>query len=108
MWQMMIWLISSKPNEPRDEKICLLDFWSGETEGRWLDTQHFGMSLVVRKPVFGVSRSHTNRSLQPHKIAKGLKFRIKKVEGLYYLCSKNKGAYQLHSHREADLRLCFC
>ena len=40
-------------------------------------------------------------------MARGLKFRIKKVEALYYLCSENKGADQLRGHREADLRLCF-
>ena len=48
-------------------------------------------------------------------MARGLKFRIKKVERLYYLCSKNKGADQLCGYREdqlcgyreADLRLCF-
>ena len=40
-------------------------------------------------------------------MARGLKFRIKKVEGLYYLCSEKKGANQLRSHRNADLRLCF-
>ena len=51
--------------------------------------------------------SHTNRAVQPHKMARGLKFRIKKVEGLYYPCSENKGADQLRGHREADLRLCF-
>ena len=28
-------------------------------------------------------------------------------EGLYYLCSENKGADQLRGYREADLRLCF-
>ena len=28
-------------------------------------------------------------------MARGLKFRIKKVEGLYYLCSENKSADQL-------------
>ena len=28
-------------------------------------------------------------------MAGGLKLRIKKVEGLYYLCSENKGAVQL-------------
>ena len=39
--------------------------------------------------------------------ARGLKFRIEKVEGLYYLCSENKGADQLRGHRKADLRLCF-
>ena len=26
---------------------------------------------------------------------------------MYYLCSENKGADQLHGHREAVLRLCF-
>ena len=40
-------------------------------------------------------------------MARGLKFRIKKVEGLDNLCSENKGADQLRSYREADLRLCF-
>ena len=40
-------------------------------------------------------------------MARGLKFRIYKVEGLYYLCSENKGADQLRGHRKADLRLCF-
>ena len=29
------------------------------------------------------------------------------VEGLYYLCSENKGADQLPGYREADLPLCF-
>ena len=36
-----------------------------------------------------------------------LKIRIKEEEGLYYLSSENKGADQLHSYCEADLRLCF-
>ena len=40
-------------------------------------------------------------------MARGLKFRIQKVEGLYYPCSENKGADQLRGYREADLRLCF-
>ena len=31
----------------------------------------------------------------PQKKVRGLIFRIKEVEGLYYLCSKNKGATQL-------------
>ena len=26
---------------------------------------------------------------------------------MYYLCSENEGADQLHGYREADLRLCF-
>ena len=40
-------------------------------------------------------------------MARGLRFRIQKVEGLYYLCSKNKGADQLGDYHEADLGLCF-
>ena len=36
-----------------------------------------------------------------------MKFCIKVVEGLYSLCSENKGADQLRGYREADLRLCF-
>ena len=38
---------------------------------------------------------------------RGLKFRMYKVDGLYYLSSENKGADQLRRHRVADLRLCF-
>ena len=40
-------------------------------------------------------------------MARGLKFRIEKVKGLYYLCSENKGADQLFDYRTADLRLFF-
>ena len=40
-------------------------------------------------------------------MARGLKIRIKAVEGLYCLCSENKVADQLHGYRTADLRLCF-
>ena len=48
------------------------------------------MSLVVRKP----TRSDTNQAVQPQKMARGLKFQIYEEEGLYYLCSENKGADQ--------------
>ena len=68
------------------------------------------MSLVVRKPVFGVStRTDIDWAVQQHKMDRGLKFRIWKVEGLYYLYlySENKGADKLRDYREADLRLCF-
>ena len=66
------------------------------------------MSLVLRKPVFGVStRSDTNRAVQLQKWARDLKFRMLVVEGLYYPYSENKGADQLRGYREADLRLCF-
>ena len=62
----------------------------------------------MRKLVFGSpTRFDTNRSVQPQKMARGLKFRIQEVEGLYYPCSENKGADQLRGYREADLRLCF-
>ena len=40
-------------------------------------------------------------------MARGLKFQIQKVKGLYYPCSENKGADQLRGYREADLCLCF-
>ena len=53
------------------------------------------------------TRSDTNRAVQSPKMARGLKFWMWEVEGLYYLCSENKGADQLRGHREADLRLCF-
>ena len=50
----------------------------------------------MRKPVFGVTtRSHTNRAVQSLNMARGLKFRIQKVQGLCYPCSENKGADQL-------------
>ena len=64
------------------------------------------MSLIVRKPVIGVStRSHTNQAVRPHNMARGLKFRIQEVEGLCYQCSKNKGTDQLRGYGEADLHM---
>ena len=36
-----------------------------------------------------------------------MKFRDYEEEGLYYLCSEDKGADQLRGYHEADLRLCF-
>ena len=40
-------------------------------------------------------------------MARGLKFRIYKVERLYFLSSENKDADQLRGQCEADLHLCF-
>ena len=61
----------------------------------------------MRKPTLWFpTRSDTNQAVQ-QKRARGLKFRIYKVEGLYYLCSENKGADHLRGYREADLHLCF-
>ena len=51
------------------------------------------------------NRSDTNQPVQAQKTARSVKFRIEKVEELYYPCSKNKGADQLRGYREADLRL---
>ena len=34
-----------------------------------------------------LTRSDTNQAIQPQKMARGLKFRIQKAEGLYYLCT---------------------
>ena len=51
----------------------------------------------MRKPVslgFPI-RFDTNWAVQPKKTARGLKIWILEVEGLYYLCSQNKGADQL-------------
>ena len=62
----------------------------------------------MREPTFWFpTGSDTYQAVQLQNIARGLKFRIKKVEGLYDLCSENKGADQLRGDREADLRLCF-
>ena len=62
----------------------------------------------MRKQTFWFSTwSDTNQAVQLQKMARGLKFRIWKVEGLYYLCSENKGADQLRGYREADLRFFF-
>ena len=67
------------------------------------------MSLLMRKPVFRVSdQVPHNQALQPHKMARGLKFRIKKVEGLYYLCSENKGANQLRSSASLFSHIYIC
>ena len=63
----------------------------------------------MRKPtIWFPTWSDTNQAVQLQKMTRGLKFGILKVEGLYYLCSKTKGADQLRGYREADLRLCFC
>ena len=51
------------------------------------------------------SRSDTNRAVQPHKMARSLKFWIVDVDELYYFCSRNKGTDQLRGYRAADLRL---
>ena len=62
----------------------------------------------MRKPVFGFpTRYDTKRPVHSQKKARSLKSRIEKEEELYYPSSENKGADQLRSYCEADLRLCF-
>ena len=67
------------------------------------------MNGNTRKPTLWYpTRSDINWAVQRQKTARGLKFQIHEVEGLYYLCSENKGADQLCGNCEANLRLCFC
>ena len=47
----------------------------------------------MRKPTFWFPTwSDTNQAVQLQEMARGLKFRIKIVEGLYYLCSQKTKA----------------
>ena len=71
--------------------------------GTW--GKHYNYVLVKQLGV--PTRFDTKRSVQSQKMVRGLKFWIWKVEELYYPCSENKGADQLRSYCEADLRLCF-
>ena len=50
-----------------------------------------------------LTRSDTNQAVQPQRMARGLKFQIYVVEGLYFLCSENKGADQLCGYPQANL-----
>ena len=50
------------------------------------------------------TRPDTNQAVQ---MVRGLKFRILKAEGLYYLSSENEGADQQRGYHAADLRLSF-
>ena len=49
------------------------------------------------------ARSDINRTVRPQEMARGLKFRIFEVEGLYYLCNENKSSDQLRSYCTVDL-----
>ena len=67
----------------------------------------YSSRLVGKPTMWFPNRSGTNRSVQAYKMARDWKCWIKKVEELYYPCSENKGADQLCSYCETDLRLCF-
>ena len=59
-----------------------------------------------QKIVFGFpTRCDSNLAVQPQKMTKGLKFRMKEEERSHYICSENKGANQLGSYCAADLRI---
>ena len=52
----------------------------------------------MKKPtMWFLNRSDTNQFVQSKKMARSLKFCIKKIEELYYPCSENKGPDQLRS-----------
>ena len=57
------------------------------------------------------NRSDSNRAVQALKMARGFFFYLRKkwrnCTYMYYSCSKNKGADQLHSYCKAELHLCF-
>ena len=63
---------------------------------------------IVRKPVLRVSDQLRHKSgCTATEDGLSLEFLIKKVEGLYYLCSKNKAADHLCGYHTTDLRVCF-
>ena len=79
-----------------------------QTKHHQLNNQQNDMSLCMRKPTIWVpTRSDTNQAAQSQQMVRGRTFWNQKVEELYYPCSGNKGADQLRSYCEADLRLCF-
>ena len=74
-----------------------------------INEKRFNVSRDVRKPSSGFpTRFKTNWPVQFQKMARSLKFWLQVEKGLYYPSSENKGADQLRSHCEADLRLCSC
>ena len=67
----------------------------------------YQMSLVMRKPVFGVLDK--NWPAQPQSLARGLIFRIVRIEKLdvlYYLSSEQQRRWSDCTDWQADLRLC--
>ena len=66
--------------------------------------EHLTFDKVTNKPKqprskasvnWVLTRSDTNRPVQSQKQARNLKFWIEEEQGLYYLCSENKGTDQL-------------
>ena len=86
----LLWLYSpvcvgpgGKPRSPvfseRGSNISLASsFWDKSKQLVQIEKLKYAeshLSLVLRKPVLGVS-DHTNQAVQPHKMARGLKFWI--------------------------------
>ena len=87
-----------------DIKVCRLSIFEFQ-----FHTAYFTYAVSRENLSLGfLTRASSNWVVQPQKMARGLKFRIKEVKGLYYLCSENKGADQLCGHHAADLCLCLC
>ena len=62
----------------------------------------------MRKPtMWFLNWSDTNQAVLAQETVRDWKFWIYKVDELHYPWSENKGADQLRSYCEADLRLCF-
>ena len=89
-------------------KLNLLTVWPLALSFIFLTSQNIkhDMSLVVRKPVFGVS-DQVQHKPGCTTTQDGWRLEISNLERLYYPYSENKGADQLRGYREADLRLCF-
>ena len=81
-----------------------LDELTKELESRFVLKPYTCFEPRSKEPVFGFSnRSNTNRAVQPQKIAGGLKFQIKEVEGLYYV-AKSKFSHDL-AHLMSELSI---
>ena len=79
--------------------------WYGNKNDYSFILLHKIIRVMLQEPGMTQTRLYSHRRWL--KMAKGWKFWIKEVEGLYYPCSENKGADQLCGYRAADLRLCF-
>ena len=102
---LMTWLMWNKTGNSHygcDKKI-----WFGSDTYCCTPAEIIWASTLENRSSGFPTRSDTNWTVQLLNMAKGLKFWIYEVEGLYYPCSKNKDADQLRGYREADLRLCF-
>ena len=97
-WKIVDWDIKPRSTQTKQTKIS-------KEEPQW--GASIGASLWENWSSGFSTGSDTNWAVQPQKMSRGMKFRIKEIEGFYYPCSENKGGDHLHGYREADLRLGF-